>query len=215
MEITFDSAAATSTVGLGSSLTFSHITSGIRRVLFVTASVLTGVTITGITYNGVAMTQIASVSGFTNSYLFFLASPTIGTNNIIISASNGSSVIWGASASYIFASQTGIPDAFNTNGNSSTSISAAVTTIANNCWVVGAGLSLNGGLNAGANTTVRKQDSSGGGASVWIGDNNISKTPPGSVTLTVNANSGPNNIIVASFAPTANIFSPFPNHYNN
>jgi len=197
MAIAFDAASGRSS-SAAPTLTIAHTcSSGLNRILFVSCSASGSNTITGVTYNSVAMTQVATVAvGTINSYLFSLANPASGTNNIVVTGTGGT--LYGCGVSYTGAAQSGIPDSFNTaNSSLSTSVSQSTTTIANNCWVVCGGICGNGGLSGGTNVTIR----SSGTGDQYIGDNNAAKTPAGSITQTVNCNSGNNTIIMASFAP--------------
>lgn len=94
------------------------------------------------------------------SYLYGLAAPATGAHNIVISASE-STVIRGASASYTGAKQTGQPDATGTGeATPGTTVTAAVTVVASNCWLIG-GITDDGAnavTAAGALTTNRATD---------------------------------------------------------
>lgn len=167
----------------GSSLTFSHTCSGVDRILVVAVSAngSTGDQITGVTYNGVAMTrakvqQLDTQGIFT--YFYILVASATGANNVVISAS-GSFVIRGVSVSYTGASQTGQPDAVHSNAawaNPGTSVSADVTVVAANCWLLGAvqNDSANAMTPSGDLTTSRGHD----GANVLtFGDSNGAVAP--------------------------------------
>ncbi len=210
MSIAFD-AAVNKTDASGTSQTFSHTCgSGSNRILFVGTRInTTSDNVTGITYGGVAMTRIntvtrnnVTVDDPARNYLYYLVNPSTGANNVVISSS-GSVGFSSLSASYTGASQTGVPDASNTNAHTgadvSDSITTSVTTNADNCWAICTiDNNSSNSVTANGGTTLRC-----GTASYTMGDNNAAKTPAGSVSLgasafTASANS---SACMASFAP--------------
>lgn len=203
--IAFD--AASQGTSSGTSTTFAHTCSGSDRLLFVEAYSTTGDDVTGITYNGVAMTQINKVSKSGSSeklYLYYLAAPATGSNNVVVSRSGSGGFLHGAASSYTGAKQTGIPDSQTTTApvGTGTSLTATTTTVANNCWLVAAFVCDNGGITAGSGTSVRGGDTSFD----VIADSNGAKTPAGSHSLIVNCNSGSNRAaVIASFEPAAEV----------
>lgn len=203
MAIAFD-AATNSRSTSSASLTYSHTTSGSNRALIVSCGVInpSGNTITGVTYNGVAMTALLSpivLQANIRMYFFYLLNPASGTNNVVVTANSSADVIDGASASYTGVSQSGFPDASGSSGVQTTAtITQAVTTIADNCWLVGAGWG-NTAVGAGTGTTERSKTSDN---RCGIFDSNGAKTPPGSFSLQVTNSSADNGgLIVASLAP--------------
>lgn len=142
--IAFD-AASTANVS-GTSLTYSQTnSSGNNRLLFVSVVTNTAPTradyVTGITYNGVAMTRsVAVTSGSGNQnpiFLYWLAAPATGANNVVVSVSSSVS-IYSVAANYTGASQTG-PDTGVTNQAVLTSpLSTNVNVVSANSWVISA-----------------------------------------------------------------------------
>jgi len=211
MPIAFDAAHNGDTTGNANSLTYSHVTSGSDRILFVFAHTYvagagsTGDIITGITYNGTAMAFVdkqLNAGGVYNryQYCYVLVNPTVGTNNVVISASSALFRLLASSASYTGAQQTGQPDAFNKKTTDAiTSQELSTTTVANNSWVVsGADASLDT-IVVGAGLTARA------GANTFttrLGDSNGPKTPAGAYSATWTTSiSSPFNVIQASFSP--------------
>lgn len=199
--IAFDAAANGGTAGSS----WSHTCTGSNRVIFAANTSLQSVGTPSATYAAVSLTQVNQATTGPANYrqnLFYLAAPTTGANTLALGGSNRI----GASSSYSGASQTGIPDNSNTGSNSTTSLTIATTTIADNCWVV-MGMttesSSNDSQTAGASTTQRSTtgtlDSSVGG----IYDNNAAKTPAGSVSLIVTHGGTTPGMagVTASFAP--------------
>lgn len=194
------------------SVTVAHTVSGSDRIL------LTGVTtgdgssqgddvVTGVTYNGVSMTRINTVVNTGNtsrSYLYYLLAPATGTNNVVASLST-SRRVRASSASYTGVGN-GQPDASNTATDSSNPYSISVTTVADNCWVVGFdGNGAGEAITAGTSTTAR----GGSGTTGMIGDNNAAKTPAGSVTLNFASTDGfPNALVAASISPGTQVSGP-------
>ncbi len=204
MAIAFD-AASTGTAGTSTSITVAHTCTGSDRILFVGIATFDsggGQQVSGVTYNGVAMTQIGTrrVAGNLDNTLWYLIAPATGTNNIVASYASQAEVYLVA-ASYTGAKQTGQPDATAGNsGQSASAITAVVTTIADNCWVVMSATCNSLGLAAGASTTSRTEASPNDAIGFY--DNNAAKTPAGAVTLTATGNATNNTTSSgASFAP--------------
>ncbi|NTW31404.1 MAG: hypothetical protein HGB12_02025 [Bacteroidetes bacterium] len=214
--IAFD---ASSTFGESqtSSATFSHTCSGANRILFVGGWVR-GVSnfVTSITYNGIPMTQIGNQIDVLNNggyhdkvFLFYLINPTSGTNNIIVTytSTNWQCV---SAVSYTGAKQSLQPDNFANNGPTSTnSLTTTLSTVADNCWTILAGLSDNGNTSAGAGTTLRKTASNAA-----IFDSNGPITPNGSTSLIFSAASENKVAVMASFAPAVS-YTPATVDWNN
>ena len=149
-------------------------------------------TITSATFAGSNMTLI----GYTNNqsyterrvYLYAIANPASGANNIYISWNGSCDYVAVFPVSYSSAGTVGIPDSYNTyqsGGGQVTAFSCATTTVANNCWLVGLGwkLDINQGLTAGTGTTVLRSYTWQTNAAMSLGDSNGAKTPAGSYSL--------------------------------
>lgn len=142
-------------------------------------------TVTGVTYNGVAMTQLNTMQGNTAAetlYLWGLAAPTTGTNNIVVSDSGAGTLIVDASL-YSGAQQTTAVEATSTNsGTNATSASVSVTTLTDNAWLVGyfRANSAEGGFTAGSNTVIRTDAAEG---TRQLADSGADQTPAGSHSL--------------------------------
>jgi hypothetical protein len=161
--IAFDatSSAATSS---GTSLTFSHTTSGADRILLVGISeVEAGGApdyITGVTYNGVSMTRVNTAvpaSANWRGYIYALVNPASGTHNVVVSASQATYII-AIGASYTGVSQGSQPDVntANTCPNFSTTCSVSVAPVNDGSWVIGLSNNSNGhDMTAGSGTSLR------------------------------------------------------------
>ncbi len=199
MGIALDTTTLSSSVTTAT-LTFSHNVSGSNKILWVGGYAGGGTdVITGITYNGVAMTRAIGVSQGANGfvYLYYLAAPASGANNVIVSQS-GATTIQAVACSYIGAKQTGIP------GSSATAVEQVgsnatvnTTTVADNSWLVGVCWTNRTNSN-GADTTIR-----GGVTSQFsMFDSNNAKTPAGSHSLNVTMSSSSTfSIGIVSFEP--------------
>lgn len=201
MAIAFDASAGANTGVPATSYTYAHTCTGSDRILFVGAMIaLLTDSISGVTYNGSAATFIASaVQGPTAYYakLYYLIAPSTGANNVVISSSL-SGYIFGKSASYTGASQTGVPDASTTSTTTGTSYTTSVTSIADNCWAV---LYDAGDRQPVASTgsTLRKSGPNDG-----IFDSNSAKTPAGSISMSLTrASGGGQGQVMATFKPVA------------
>lgn len=171
-------AITSSAFGGGTTLTFAHTTSGTNRLLRV--YVYDGnANVTGVTYNGVAMTLINSftmLGGAAGQIIraFELIAPATGANNVVVTGSAAMSC-YASAASYTSVNQTGQPDGSNTGGAASaTSQTTSITTVADNCWLLGYAYS-NNAVTAGTNTTLR----GGSIAGLQVFDTNGAQTPPG------------------------------------
>lgn len=206
MAIAFDAVSTYSTTN-GFTHTFSFTTAGSNRMLFVIVLTLTNTdTITGVTYAGTSMTRVAAVTnGVNTSYLFLYAlpNPASGANNVVVTSSD-SRDIYAEGLSY-----TGVkneqPEASNTANNSNSStISASVTTLTDNAWVMGTHRNSNSIGAPGSNTTARSDDI------MDIHESSLNPiSPTGSTAINVidagvNA-AWTNLLIVVSFAPAIDI----------
>lgn len=140
MAIAYDSSSAKSTTGWisGSSITWAHTCSGSNRFLVVGVyHSYNGDRITGVTYNGVAMTRIntrALASG--TIYLYGLANPDTGTNNIVVSLSASDSYMGAFATSFTGVNQTGQPEVNTTATNTGVTGTISVTPTTANSWCV-------------------------------------------------------------------------------
>lgn len=152
-------------------------------------------TVSDVTYNGVAMTLIVGPNtGGTptqTNYLWGLASPTTGTNDIVVSDSGAGTLVVDAIL-YSGSQQTTAVEASNsTSGTSASSISISVTTITDNAWLVGyfRSNSPSGGFTAGSNTVIRTDAAEG---TRQLADSGAVQTPPGSFSLNATMESAAN-----------------------
>lgn len=186
---------------IGSSDSFAFTTTGSDRLLWGALCKEDAGTVSSMSYNSVALTQaVAKTYTARTEYatLWYLAGPATGSNTF--SGTYSASVNGMLSAmSYSGCKQTGIPDATASGEANATSITVAVTTVANNSWAVWGAYSQRA-ITAGTNTVVRN----GNTRQPACGDNNGAITPAGSYSMTLNIGSGGNVVAmaVASFAPT-------------
>ena len=188
----------------GASLTFAHTCTGSNLFLVVGIFYVAGANdISSVTYNGVAMTQAIkgpAESGGRFTYIYFLANPSSGANNVVITPSASGNDLFGVSASYTGAIQSSsVADSTNSNSSGSGNASVAVTTVADNCWVTGVWRNSGTSSTAGSGTTVRKTIAATSD-SVGICDSNTNVSPPAAYTLNVNG-TAPWGMSGASFAP--------------
>ena len=176
MAVAFDASSQASSSGSVNSLTWAHTCTGTDRILIVLFGENTGTpSQSTVTYDGVSMTAFSTVSSpFANNKIgWYLINPASGANNIVATRTTTSTaVIRGVAASYTGAKQSGQPDAQNTfNVASSTSGSAAITPVADNCWhIVTYNNDSSSTVSAGASTTRRQANT--GDASMAILDSN-------------------------------------------
>lgn len=186
----------------GTTRTFSHTCTGSNLILFVTANVHTATaTVTGVTYNGVAMTSVGSQANTSaTTTLWYLLSPATGANNVVITANN-SDTIESASASYTGVKQSGQPDASSVGGpTTTTNYTQSVTSVADNCVAIFAGISNNGGaVTAGTNTTLIEYNNTAYGGLFMR--STAAKTPAGTFTLAASSVSSAYSGVMASISP--------------
>lgn len=163
--------------------------------------------LTAITYAGVAMTlavKEVDESQFNSTvYIYYLANPTTGSNSLTVTISGTPSVgILGTAVSGV--SATGQPDATGSadqEAGAPSTITAAITTVADNSWIFGVAWSER---NLTDNTTLVARDTFSS-AQFYAGDSNGAITPDGATNciLNVSATGMPTILAVASFKPDA------------
>lgn len=200
MAIAFD-AASTLNGSAVANLTISHTCTGANRALCVAVTGSTTDIVTGATYSGTAMTLVNKVAaaGGRYCYLYYLAAPATGANNVVVTAS-ASGYLEANCASYTGVVQTGQPEANATaSAAAATTRAATVTTLTDNAWVVMAAMLQGGGITAGAGTTRRHTTLVGA-----ILDSGGAVTPAASKTLTANSTAANYTAaVVAALAPAA------------
>ncbi len=210
MAIAYDSSSKSDT-GSASSLTYAHTCTGADLVLLVQIWCGTSRTISSVTYNGVGMTQISSISGGDigageTHALFRLVAPATGANNVVVTLS-GSTAIASISSSYTGVNQTTPIDATRTETNleTGTSYSEAITSTVNNAWAIWCTREYAGRtITAGADTALRQREATQYG--IILADSNALITPAGSRTLNLDANLSGNWLsdILVTLTPSAN-----------
>lgn len=216
MAIAFDASVNGGSGGSSvSPLTWSHITSGSNRVLYVGVSADPTIdNILGVTYNSVSMILVNKTRRGGNSrysYLFYLVNPASGANTVSVSMLSGavdaagSSSFSGVNQSLIYTGGSPTDNQNSTNGTG-TSGTASVSTVSDNSWLVGFYVDGGGGggASAGSNTFMRQQCA---GSSVWMVDTNGPDSPAGSFSLTVATNNGSQAwaLNIASLSPAATV----------
>src|SRR3990167_3702009 len=202
MPIAFVSYTAQSTSGPGTTITNSlDAGSDANRVL------ICGVTghttsdeMTAATYNGVSMTKIGVVKnpgdGARYIYLWMLVNPASGTNDLVYTNNSsvfcfsGATVLSGVSAEDTTAS------AKTKTATSGSTYNHSITTVADNCWLVGFTSNNGNNISAGANTTLREAS-----ASAVRSDTNAAQTPAGAYDLNWSATSAEWASVVTAVAP--------------
>ena len=98
LSITANGAASTASVDSGTSLTWSHtVAAGTSSVMFVTLAIDgLGANVTGVTYGGTALTQVGRTTGNHAVEIWRLATPAVGTANVVVSLGASTAVAAGA-----------------------------------------------------------------------------------------------------------------------
>lgn len=152
---------------------WSHTCTGSDRVLLVGwYEFSSSATLSSITYAGVAMTQLGTFpadGAGGNVYLYGLANPASGANDVSITHS-ASKQVFASSVSYTGVDQTTpFPDTETTTSTFGTSLSASITTSVNNSWLLLVGRSPSRAPTAGTDTNVVKLGTGSGDAG-WVLD---------------------------------------------
>lgn len=185
MAIAFD--AVSNSTASSTTLTMAHTTSGSNRLLVVACdsneSSTSSTIISGVTYNGVSMNLLGSVADSFGyyTYFFYLVAPATGANNIVVTRSSSGGIM-ATGMSYTDVNQSSPFGATVTNTGGGATMSATLTTLYANSWLVSSG-ERHRSLTAGANTTLRTTEGVGS-LSAW--DTNGSQGATGSKTMTAN-----------------------------
>jgi hypothetical protein len=159
-------------------------------------------TITGVTWNGVSMTKIVTRQvPAADRYitLWGLASPSAGVTNIVASSSESNFI--GFTAGYYTGAQSAsAADSSNSGTNSASPITVSTTTVADNCWLVGAASGVSDGAPSSWTTGTSRDTGAG---SHGTADSNAAQTPAGSHSLAAAFTHTTNNhaLVVMSIAP--------------
>lgn len=164
--------------GNGVNITVGTLANGIGIASIANSNTATNVTMT---WGGVAMTLIDN-GGLWNSsaftcLTFYILNPPSGATAVNYSGGAGGNGI--SAATYSGVNQDTPIDAFtHLNNTAGGSLSKAIITIADNCWVVASGSDLSGN-NASNGTNYVNRVSAGD----FLGDNNAVVHPAGSLTV--------------------------------
>lgn len=165
----------------------------------------TTTTVTAMTYDSVSMVATANTpqsipANGNNSqevFLYGLASPTT-TTNATVSVTFAAAYLGAylAVVTYTGCQSSSTADASTSASGTAAGSTLTLTTIADNCWLVGFWRCEIGGGVAGTNTTMRYNNTDGG-----IGDTNAAQTPAGSYSVAYSFASAIYGGIAASFGP--------------
>ncbi len=185
MAIAFDNAADSGAVAVTSPQTWSHTVSGSNTALFVSVIGAVGAAdvVTGITYSGVPLTKLTDVRipGDREFDIWYLLGAATGANTISVAFTG--TFASGMSVSYNGVSQGALDASGTGTAASGTSYTQSLSTVANNCWVLGAFGNSNRLTSADTGTTQRVNQSAISGLAFV--DNNVAVTSGTSVTLGV------------------------------
>lgn len=208
MAITYDSSASGS-VGVNTTGTFSHTVSGSNRYMLVVTSGCDSVSYAGVSMT-LLRTYVPTVSGGGTPpppvQLWGLANPNTGTNNVSITNTSLTRGVSACSISFAGVSSTQ-PNALNdvdTGINLQSALSATVTSVVDNAWVVGfytGSENIGRNFTAGSGTTLRQTVANTlSYNATGILDKGAATTPAGTVTLNVNWSSGTGRIATILYA---------------
>jgi len=183
-------------------LTWSHVSSGIDRLLVVQVITEAAKTITGITYNGIALTQeVTATNGTLRSEQWILVAPTIGTYDIEITMSGNSYITAGAetftsvnqttptgNTSIATGSSLLITDTITTTVDNSIIVDSVGTGVLPMAYTIGAGQSNNWAITVNPNVRQGASSIEGAGTTpdnITMSWNIIQSTPWVSASLEI------------------------------
>ncbi len=188
----------THTTGAGSNIAVVAITFEAANSAPFTGLTIGGVTATEVQVGGVDQNGVSGLGG-SGQYIqmwYVLNAPASTALTISVANAGGTDSAAGVSTSY-----TGVAgglDASRINGSASTnSFTSALTTIADNSWVVIGARAHGEPLTAGSGVTFRENTTS-----LTIGDSNAAVHPAGSFSQTITFGTDGIGVIQASFSPT-------------
>lgn len=160
-------------------------------------------TLTSVTYNGVAMTRAEFTTDTIDnrSYLYYLAAPATGANNVVITLS-AAHEIYSMAWSYTGVDQTTPIDSHASLGQSTnnTSITQSTTVVASDAWVVAAADSNANTINYSTGLNASRAAYPSGG--YWRAADTDGTVSPGSYSVTFTGlSSGRNKLVMASLKP--------------
>lgn len=178
MAIAFDASVSGPAGGAGPHTT-AMATSG-SNVVAVTGVLTNGAGTPTVTYNGSSLSpfgarQQAGTSGYFVQLWALAIGAGSGSHNFVVTAGSGNTDMYPVHASYAGCAQTGIPDAV-TAGNDAThaNFAASLTTITNQCWVLGFTYDVAGTPHAAGASTTLRQNNSFTGCQFW--DSNAARS---------------------------------------
>lgn len=202
MAIAYDTASTDAS----GALSWSHTCTGTDLVLLVGVQTrsTTIYAVTGITYNGVALTKIDHQDGANNvrSELWYLIAPATGANTVEVTFENTPTRASAGAISLTGADQTAPIEASNKATGDTSNPTAAVVTVTDNAWAVASVMNRDASaLTAGAGT--ERYDVSAGTSHRGWGATSGPKTPAGSVTITADNPTGPDDwaMVIAAVKP--------------
>lgn len=138
-----------------------------------------------VTWNSDALTLVGTIqkAGSNNDWLgvYYLVNPDVGSFNLIADRTDSSRM---QIASACYSGVSGLDSSTPVQGSgTSTSISSALVSVADNCWHVFNCIEFNGNATASVATVIRSANTANGG--IHLFDSNSAKTPAGSLTQTV------------------------------
>jgi len=184
------------------SLTRSFTISGSQRYLVVGILDVSGDSATSCTYGGVAMTQLAKINALTSRYIYVygLANPTTGTNDIVYTRGSTTSVCGFGATNLSGATQTTSPiDTSATVNGTGGVATVSLTTTVDNCGVIVFG---SGDANFAASTNLTEIAADAAfDLALLCRSTTFPKTPAGAQTYEMTTSTGNNGIIGVAIAP--------------
>lgn len=137
------SGAVSNGFSAGTTLSWSHTTSGTNRLLVISAMAWQDVagtgTVSGVTYNGAALTKAnATTGGAMRAEVWYIKNPTIGTNTVVVTYTGNTDARKASGVSFTNADQTSPLDASNVASGTSSPITLNLTTTTDNATIVDA-----------------------------------------------------------------------------
>lgn len=138
-------------------------------------------------------------------YCFIYINPSAGTYDFVVNASGSTNVQaiawWGTDTK-----TTDQPDAYNSGGNTGTSVSFDVTTVADNAWIIGLGSNDSGGTFTATGSWSKLATTAWSGSAIF--DTNGAISPAGATTVGfTNGGSGIEVLFAVAIKPGSNVYN--------
>lgn len=189
------------TQGASSPVTWTHVVTGSNPNLLVAWDNTGGSDVsTACTYNAAALSKLLTTTpNAFSAALWYIGNPSTGSNTVSVTLSGGVNNRSGSGSYSGCATSADNSGSTSKAGGGTSPSNLTITSVADNCWLVGKATAGDATLSAGTNTTFRSNV--GDNYGIWV-DGNAAITPAGASTIQVTWTGGNQMIFVgATLAP--------------